>query len=51
MQEGRPIAFLSKALGAKHMGLSTYEKEMLAIINGSSKMEILSLGTSVYNQN
>lgn len=32
MQGGRPIAFLSKALGQKHLGLSTYEKELLAII-------------------
>jgi hypothetical protein len=32
MQEGRPIAFLSKALGEKNKHLSIYEKEFLALI-------------------
>jgi hypothetical protein len=32
MQRGHPLAFLSKALGPKNLGLSTYEKEYLAII-------------------
>jgi hypothetical protein len=32
MQKGHPIAFLSRALGVKSRGLSTYEKEYLAII-------------------
>lgn len=32
MQAGHPIAFLSKALGPKSRGLSTYEKESLAIL-------------------
>ena len=32
MQEGHPLAFLSKALGPKSQGLSTYEKEYLAIL-------------------
>lgn len=32
MQEGHPIAFLSKALGPRVQALSTYEKECLAII-------------------
>lgn len=31
-QQGHPLAFLSKALGPKNQGLSTYEKEYLAII-------------------
>lgn len=31
-QKGHPIAFMSKALGPKMRGLSTYEKEFLAII-------------------
>lgn len=30
MQEGRPIAFLSQALKGRTIGLSTYEKELLA---------------------
>jgi len=31
-QNGHPIAFVSKALGPKTQGLSTYEKESLAIL-------------------
>lgn len=32
MQQGQPIAFLSKALADKHRHLSIYEKEFLAVI-------------------
>jgi hypothetical protein len=32
MQRGHPLAFLSRALGSKNQGLSTYKKEYLAII-------------------
>lgn len=32
MQEGHPIAFISKALSARSLNLSIYEKEMLAIL-------------------
>jgi hypothetical protein len=32
MQQGHPIAFLSKAFSSKSIALSTYEKECLAII-------------------
>lgn len=32
MQTGHPLAFLSKALGPKNRGLSTYEKECMAIL-------------------
>jgi hypothetical protein len=32
MQKGHPLAFLSKALGPKSRGLSTYEKEYLVVI-------------------
>lgn len=31
-QQGHPLTFLSKALGSKNQGLSTYKKEYLAII-------------------
>lgn len=37
MQNGRPLAFLSKALTPKHQGLSTYEKELFAIIYAVKK--------------
>lgn len=32
MQQGHPIAFISKALSPKNLLLSTYERELLAII-------------------
>lgn len=32
MQKGHPLAFLSKSLGPKSRGLSTYEKEYMALI-------------------
>jgi hypothetical protein len=32
MQDGHPLAFLSKALGPKSRGLSTYEKEYMVIL-------------------
>jgi len=32
MQDGHPLAFLSKALGPKSRGLSTYEKEYMSIL-------------------
>lgn len=37
MQQGRPIAFLSKALGIKNKQLSIYEKEFLALIMAVDK--------------
>lgn len=37
MQKGHPIAFLSKALGPKNRGLSTYEKDCLAILMAVDK--------------
>jgi len=32
MQKGRPLAFLSQALSVRHLGLSIYEKEFLAVL-------------------
>lgn len=37
MQKGRPLAFLSKGLSKKHQGLSTYEKELLAVVLATQK--------------
>ena len=31
-QNGHPIAYLSKTLAPKHQALSTYEKELLALV-------------------
>lgn len=32
MQDGHPLAFISKALGPQTLGLSTYEREYLAVL-------------------
>lgn len=32
LQNNHPLAFISRALGPRHLGLSTYEKECLAIL-------------------
>jgi hypothetical protein len=37
MQEGRPLAFTSKALSPLHLSMSVYDKEMLAIIHVVTK--------------
>jgi len=37
MQAGHPIAFISKALGPRQQALSTYEREMLAILQAVTK--------------
>ncbi|XP_004971882.1 uncharacterized protein LOC101768429 [Setaria italica] len=37
MQGSHPLAFLSKALGPKNQGLSTYEKECLAVLMAVAK--------------
>ncbi|KAJ4817704.1 polyprotein [Rhynchospora pubera] len=37
MQNKRPIAYLSKKLGVRSQGLSTYEKEFLALLTAISK--------------
>lgn len=31
-QDGRPMAFLSQALAPKHLGLSIYDKELIAVL-------------------
>jgi len=36
-QEGRPIAFTSQALGPRNQTLSTYEKELIAIVYAVKK--------------
>jgi len=44
MQEGHPIAYLSKALAPKHQGLSTYEKEFMAMVLAVEKWRPCPLG-------
>ncbi|KAH9762794.1 hypothetical protein KPL70_000939 [Citrus sinensis] len=42
--EGRPISYLSKALSPKNLGLSAYEKEMLAVVFAVQKWRPYLLG-------
>lgn len=37
MQQGHPIAYISKTLAPKHQGLSAYEKELLAVVYAVEK--------------
>jgi hypothetical protein len=37
LQEGHPIAFISKSLGPKQQTLFVYEREMLAILHAVTK--------------
>jgi hypothetical protein len=37
MQQGHPVAYLSKALSPRNQALSTYEKECLAILMAVEK--------------
>jgi hypothetical protein len=46
MQSNRPIAFTSKALAPRHLGLSTYEKEMTAIIHAVTKWRTYLVGAT-----
>jgi hypothetical protein len=47
MQEKRLIAFFSQALHGRNLQLSTYEKEMLALVTAIKKMETLFVGAAV----
>jgi len=33
MEEGRPLDFISQQVSGKHLGQSTYEKEIMAILH------------------
>ncbi|KAJ7961759.1 Ty3/gypsy retrotransposon protein [Quillaja saponaria] len=44
LQHGHPLAFISKALGPKHLSLSTYEKELIAIVYAVNKWKQYLLG-------
>lgn len=37
MQDGRPIAYLSRAFGLKNMGLSIYEKKFIVVLLAINK--------------
>ena len=37
MQEGHPLAYISKALSPKHQGLLVYEKELFVIVYAVTK--------------
>ena len=44
MQEGRPIAFASKALSNQTLVLSTYEKKMLVVVFAINKWRLYLIG-------
>lgn len=44
MQDNHPIAFASKALAPKHLGMSVYEKELLALVLAVTKWRAYLLG-------
>ncbi|OIT33037.1 hypothetical protein A4A49_64122, partial [Nicotiana attenuata] len=44
MQEGHPIAFISKALSPKHATLSVYDRELLAMVHAMTKWSQYLLG-------
>lgn len=37
MQDKKSLAYLSKAIGIRNMGMSIYEKELLALVTATSK--------------
>jgi hypothetical protein len=47
MQQGRPIAYFSKAIGPKALALSIYEKEALAILESLRKWRHYLLGNKL----
>lgn len=47
MQGGRPIAYISKAIGPRAAGYSTYDKEALAILEALKKWKHYFIGTLV----
>ena len=44
MQKGRPLAYISKALSGKNLAMSTYDKEMLAIVFVVQKWRLYLMG-------
>ena len=44
MQDSHPISFLSKALSIKNLGLSVYEKELLALVMAVTKWKHYQVG-------
>ncbi|XP_059277948.1 uncharacterized protein LOC132032198 [Lycium ferocissimum] len=44
MQEGHPIAFISKTLSNRHAAMSVYDRELLAIVHAVSKWSQYLLG-------
>ncbi|KAJ3701343.1 hypothetical protein LUZ61_005048 [Rhynchospora tenuis] len=46
MQGKRPLAYFSKGLGVKNQGLSTYEKELLALVSAVTKWKHYLIGAT-----
>ncbi|RVW35713.1 Retrovirus-related Pol polyprotein from transposon 297 [Vitis vinifera] len=49
-QQGRPIAFMSRALGVVKRSWSTYAKEMLAILQAMHTWRLYLLGRKIFIQ-
>lgn len=47
MQNGSPIAYLSKAITPKHLGWSAYEKELMVVVYAVTKWRHYLLGNKV----
>ena len=50
LQNGHPIAYISKAMGPKYKLLSAYEKEFYAILFVVKKMPALLMGTTFHHK-
>lgn len=50
LRDGRPLAYYSKGLGPKHIGLSIYEKEYLSIINAVDKWDYIIKADTLWSE-
>lgn len=48
MQQGPPIAFMSKALSTQHQAISVYEKELLALVSAVQKWRPYLIGKTLW---
>ncbi|KAL3503001.1 hypothetical protein ACH5RR_037450 [Cinchona calisaya] len=48
MQEKRPLAYLNKSLNTRNMGLSIYEKELLALVTAKWQTKLLGLSYEIH---
>jgi len=51
MQEGHPIAYISKTLAPRHQSPSEYEKELLAVVYAIEKWKPYLIRRKFFHQN